>query len=206
MTKILVMYIAILVFSTSAFAVDKYSGSKFTGTVNLIASTSNQSVGDISGAGALNDSAYQFQLNYTLGGQQGMLGLVKSDYYYVSVRAFRFIERYDSDCSGVPGASELEGLAAFYGHRYIFTSKAYQGFGAGWYTGGAFGDDRYVEPGCGGSGSEALLVPVAAAEIFYIYNFNKSFFIEPGVLFISDNKQFSGEINVFPQIIIGGIF
>ena len=197
MSTILVAMLAICTTSNLS-ANEGFDFSKLSVSVNVIPKEMNRDVSDIDGSEKLDDSAYQAQVNFVLNSNTSLPGLYKSSYSYISLRAFKFVDRYTDECDG---ASEVEGLAGFYGQRYMASADAHKGLGFGWYSGLAVGSDKWVE--CDGrlEGEEDLAALLATGELFYKFNITKNFYVEPAYL-VALNKDTSG-VSFFPQIFLG---
>ena len=185
-------------FVSHSYANEGFDFSRLSASVNMIPAEMNRDVSDIAGSETLDDSAYQFQVNFMVNSNVGLPGFYKSSYSYVSLRAFKFIDRYTDECDG---ASEVEGIAGFYGQRYMATEDAHHGLGLGWYSGLAVGNDKWVECDSRFSGEEELTALLAAGELFYKFNVTKNFYIEPAYLVALD-KNTNG-VSFFPQIFLG---
>lgn len=167
-------------------------------SVNIIPDAANQSVGHVPGSNNLDDSAYQFQLSFTWSKEDHVFA--KSVREFIAVRAFKFIENYNEE--GAEGASALEGVAVFYGQRYMLTSERYEGLGIGWYAGATIGTDRYVEQGFNTIPiEEDLFAPLAVAEAFYRFSRGSAFLELSAVMAI--NKDTTGV--TFVPAVLGGV-
>jgi len=175
-----------------------FDEAKFSILASLAPSLSNQDVDNVANSDQLDDAAYQFQLNYTWKATNAPL-FSKAEFEYISVRAFKFIDEYTEE--GVTGATELEGIALFYGQRYMMSHDTYEGLGFGWYAGAAIGTDTWIEPGYTTPVEDDMFAPLAAAEVFYKLNLNQQFYVEPSLLVAVDKDV--GGITFLPSIIAG---
>jgi len=183
--------------SFNAYSVG-FKDAKLSGLVAIVPSLANKDVDSVPGSNQLDDSAYQFQVNYTWpSANKSPFGI--KEYEYLSARAFKFIDSYTE--GGVDGATELEGFAFFYGQRYMMTKDAYEGAGLGWYAGVAIGSDTWIESGYSTPQDDSLFAPLAAAEAFYKHNFNKQFYAEASFLVAVDKEL--GGISFVPSIVAG---
>jgi len=198
--RLTIIMLAFIGLISHSYANEGFDFSKLSASINVIPAEMNRDVSDIAGSESLDDSAYQFQINFMLNTNTntGLPGLYKSSYSYVSLRAFKFIDRYTDECDG---ASQVEGIAGFYGQRYMAKEDTHQGLGLGWYSGLAIGNDKWVECDSRFSGEEELAALLAAGELFYKFNITKNFYIEPAYL-VTLNKDTSG-VSFFPQIFLG---
>ena len=171
-------------------------------SLSLLPKLSNSDVSDVPGSGNLNDSAYQYQLNYFYSKKPIVSGLAATKIEYISLRLYKYLGRYYEDTG--EGASENEGIALFYGQRYML-SETVEGIGFGWYAGGAAGTSNYVEIGYNTIPiEESVFSPLAAAELLYLYKANKNFTAE-GALLVVANEELGG-VEFIPQLLVGYFF
>lgn len=179
----------------------------FSFSLSAIPSLQNSTNTSVPGESKISDKAYQYQFNYINQPKDFDKGPVGQRLDYYSLRAFAYKHSYtdsEASASGADGVGSIEGFALLYGQRYLLADKGYQGLGLGWYAGYAMVTDIWVQKCCGANPTtERKGLPVAAAEVFYKFNFTPSIYIEPGVTFAWDSKG-SSPINIVPAIIVGG--
>lgn len=172
---------------------------QFSVRMNLVPKQMNQDVSDIPGSENLNSDAYLYQGAIVLPTEASLkLPLFKAQYSYGEAFLMRSLTRYEDKCEG---ASEIEGYGGLYGSRYMLTNESYEGFGLGWHAGMGLFSSKWVE--CNGrySGQEAIVMFMAAAEIFYKWNFANGLLLEPAILLAIDKN--TNQATPVPQVNLG---
>ena len=155
---------------------------------------------------------YQFQFNIMRNSDfKGFLDEAASSEDYYSIRKLKFKIAYQND---YPGASVMEGIAFIYGRRYYLFSENRDGFAYGWYAGLFLADENFLDLNADrtsyqwatladSSGTEEVVQPIAALEIFYKWYAFKGLYIEPGMLLGADTGGDSIEPAILGQVIVG---
>ena len=200
--KTFIRYIGVLLFLVFSSNTSAMDFGEISASISLFPKLSNGDVSDVPGSNNLDDSAYQYQLNYFYSKEPIISGLAATKIEYISFRLYKYLARY-YETEG-EGASANEGIALFYGQRYML-SESVAGVGFGWYAGGAMGTSNYVEIGFNTTPiEESVFAPLAAAELFYLLKVGKNFSVEPALLVVADQEL--GGIDIIPQFLVGYFF
>lgn len=207
--NVVLVAICISAISLGAHAAEDADFKSISISFNAVPSLQNSTDTSVPGESQISDKAYQFQINFINKPHDFDKGPIGQKLDYVSLRAFAYKHAYtdpESSGSAADGVGSVDGFALLYGQRYLLADKGYQGLGVGWYAGYAMINDIWVQKCCGSTPTkEKRGIPVAAAEIFYKYNFTQNVYIEPGVTIAYESKG-TGPVNVIPALILGGEF
>jgi hypothetical protein len=186
-------------FITQAQATENRDLKHFSLTINATPSLQSAANSDVPGTEKISDSSYQYQANYNHRLLDWHKGLFEQRLEYYALRTFAY--RYTL----VDGLGSLQGVALFYGQRYLTDSNGYQGFGMGWHAGVASVTDTRVQKCCVSPSSDDIFLPIVAGEAFYRFNVTPNVFVETNLTL---TWRSNGETVYYatPALIVGAQF